>query len=102
MHQNHTLPINALSKKCLNHYSLDTGFGAILKTQCFFDGKGEVTDITWPSLNMINKESRHWHEFAGLVIISMGRETPIKEEFKENPVLSFHQLAEKHCLGLDA
>ncbi len=106
MHRNITLKIDGLSNKCLQHYHLDMHLGAELKTQCFFDITGDVTDITWAG-QILTGGKPYWNDFKALInsgiesdqlakdIAALGKATEYQS------IQSMHDLAEKHCSGVD-
>lgn len=106
MHSNHVLNINALSNAALQHYHLDMAFGAKLKTQCFFNAKDELTDITWTG-QILTPGMPYFKDMAALVQSSIGQDLLAIDMLKlakvseYQSVQSMHQLAEKHCSGID-
>lgn len=106
MHSNHVLNINTLSNACLQHYNLDMSFGAKLKTQCFFNAKDELTDITWPGQILV-PGMPYFRDVAALVKTSINQESLASDILKLGKVTeyksiqSMHELAQKHCSGVD-
>lgn len=106
MHTNHTLNINTLSNACLQHYHLDMSFGATLKTQCFFNDKDELTDITWAGQILV-VGMPYFRDVAALVSNSINQGQLASDMLKlakvseYHSVQSMHDLAEKHCSGVD-
>lgn len=106
MHSNHKIKTDKLSNSTLQHYGLSMSLGATLNTQCFFDKDGQVTEITWAG-QITHKGSPYWHELKAVLMLSINQESLVKDMMKldaatgYNNIQDMHQLAEKHCSGVD-
>lgn len=103
MHSNHTILINALSNNCLVHYGLSMLPGEALDVQVFQDDVGNITDICWKD-HILTPRQPYWHEIRSLTGLQI-----YDDEFNSKPkklktsfesIQGMHQLAEKHCSGV--
>ncbi len=109
MHSNHRIILSSIkNKSCHKKYRLDTEKLATLNTQCFFDDDGKLTDITWSPLMIVKRGMPFFHDLELAVESSIKQDQLATDILKLGKVSEYksiqnmHELAEKHCLGIEA
>jgi len=98
MHLNLVLLTDRLTPNCIKHYGLNGELGGKIKSQCFFDEKNKVTDITWAGV-ILTKGMPYWNELKGVLnwALTKGYDDIKNEKQSEaSCIKSMHELAEKY------